>query len=133
MDGLVEMILIGNEDSKFAKTSEATNDDTVNDDNDDVALFREEINSSTEEIHFSNEDNDNENDAIRTSPIKLLLMRTPWYIIGLVVLVTGVVLSQYHIHLPYEAECDDTYNDNFTNSTTTDPITNGSINYTVSY
>ena len=72
-------------------------------------------------------------DTVRTSPIKLLLIRTPWYIIGLVVLVTGVVLSQHHIHLPYEAECDDTYNDNFTNSTTTHPITNGSINYTVSY
>ena len=114
-------------------TLEATNDNTVNDDNDDVALFRKEISSSTEEPQFINEDNDNENDTIRTSPIKLLLIRTPWYIIGLVVLVTGVVLSQYHIHLPYEAECDDTYNDNFTNSTTTHPITNGSINYTVSY
>ena len=66
----------------------------------------------------SDEDDDNNSDTVRTSPIKLLLMRTPWYIIGLVVLVTGVVLSQYHIHLPYEAECDDTYNDNFTNSTT---------------
>ena len=31
------------------------------------------------------------------------------------------------VHLPYEAECDDTYNDNFTNSTTTDPITNSFI------
>ena len=59
--------------------------------------------------------------------IKPLLMRTPWYIIGLVVLVTGVVLSQYHIHLPYEADCDDTYNDNFTNSTTTHLITNDSV------
>ena len=124
------MILVGNEDSR---TLEATNDDTVND-NDDVTLFRKEISTSTEEPQLSNEDNgSNKNDTIRTSPIKLLLIRTPWYIIGLVVLVTGVVLSQYHIHLPYEAECDDTYNDNFTNSTTTHPITNGSINYTVSY
>ena len=81
----------------------------------------------------SDEDDDNKSDTVRTSPIKLLLIRTPWYIIGLVVLVTGVVLSQYHIHLPYEAECDDTYNDNFTNSTTPHPITNGSVNYTVSY
>ena len=31
------------------------------------------------------------------------------------------------IHLPYTAECDDTYNDSFTNSTTTHPITNDSI------
>ena len=76
------------------------------------------------------DDNNNLNETIRTSPVKLLLIRTPWYIIGLVVLVTGVVLSQYHIHLPYEAECDDTYNDNFTNSTTTHPITNDSVNYT---
>ena len=81
----------------------------------------------------NNEESSSEGRDIRPSPIKLLLIRTPWYIIGLVVLVTGVVLSQYHIHLPYEAECDDTYNDNFTNSTTTDPITNGSVNYTVSY
>ena len=92
--------------------------DTTN--NDDIELVR------NEEINFSsNEDSDkNENDTIRTSPIKLLLIRTPWYIIGLVVLVTGVVLSQYHIHLPYEAECDDTYNDNFTNSTTPATATN---------
>ena len=101
--------------------------DTTN--NDDIELVR------NEESNFSsNEDSDkNENDTIRTSPIKLLLIRTPWYIIGLVVLVTGVVLSQYHIHLPYKAECDDTYNDNFTNSTTTHLITNDFIKHTVSY
>ena len=81
----------------------------------------------------SDEDDDNKRVAVRTSPIKLLLIRTPWYIIGLVVLVTGVVLSQYHIHLPYEAECDDTYNDNFTNSTSTHPITNDSANFTTLY
>ena len=78
------------------------------------------------------DDNNNLNETIRTSPVKLLLIRTPWYIIGLVVLVTGVVLSQYHIHLPYKAECDDTYNDNFTNSTITHPITNDSFKHTVS-
>ena len=101
--------------------------DTTNIDN--IELIRNE-----ERNFSSNEDSDkNENDTIRTSPIKLLLIRTPWYIIGLVVLVTGVVLSQYHIHLPYEAECDDTYNDNFTNSTTTHPITNDSVNYTTLY
>ena len=61
---------------------------------------------------------------ISSPVIKLLLIRTPWYIIGLVVIVTGVVLSQYRIHLPYEAECDDIYNDNFTNSTTPATITN---------
>ena len=67
----------------------------------------------------SNDDNQNEtSDTIRAPPIKLLLIRTPWFIIGLVVLVAGVVLSQYRIHLPYEAECDDVYSDNFTNSTT---------------
>ena len=88
---------------------------------------------SGEEKKTDNEESNNENKDIRPSPIKLLLIRTPWYIIGLVVLVTGVVLSQYHIHLPYEAECDDTYNDNFTNSTTTHPITNGSVNFTELY
>ena len=35
--------------------------------------------------------------------------------------------------IPYKAECDDTYNDNFTNSTTTHPITNDSVNYILSY
>ena len=77
-------------------------------DEDDAVLIREESNSSN--------DKDN-NDNGRAIPIKLLLMRTPWYIIGLVVLVTGVVLSQYTIHLPYEADCDDVYSDNYTNST----------------
>ena len=54
----------------------------------------------------------------KTSPIKLLLIRTPWYIIGLVVLVTGIVLSQYTIHVPYQAQCDDQLH-NITNSTST--------------
>ena len=90
---------------------------------------------SDEEKKIDNEENSNESieTSCRPSPIRLILIRTPWYIIGLVVLVTGVVLSQYHIHLPYEAECDDTYNDNFTNSTTTHPITNDSVNYTTLY
>ena len=46
-----------------------------------------------------------------------------------------VHLMQYHniIHLPYKAECDDTYNDNFTNSTTTHPITNDSVNCILPY
>ena len=87
-------------------------------DEDDVVLIREESNSSSDK-----DDNDNG----RAIPIKLLLMRTPWYIIGLVVLVTGVVLSQYTIHLPYEADCDDVYSDNYTNSTAT------YNNYTISY
>ena len=90
---------------------------------------------SDEEKKIDNEENNNESieTSCRPSPIKLLLIRTPWYIIGLVVLVTGVVLSQYHIHLPYKAECDDTYNDNFTNSTTTHPISNDSVNYITLY
>ena len=54
----------------------------------------------------------------KTSPVKLLLIRTPWYIIGLVVLVTGIVLSQYTIHVPYQAQCDDQLH-NITNSTST--------------
>ena len=39
----------------------------------------------------------------KTSPIKLLLIRTPWYNIGLVVLVTGIliVLNQYTTRVPY--------------------------------
>ena len=102
--------------------SESTRKGATNDD-DDVVLVREETSSS------SDEDENKENDASKISPIKLLLIRTPWYIIGLVVLVTGLVLSQYRIHLPYEAECDDVYDDNFTNSTTPTPVTN----YTISY
>ena len=66
------------------------------------------------------DDDDDNNESSDTSGT----YHTPWYIIGLVILVTGVVLSQYHVHLPYEAECDDMYNDNFTNSTTPDPTTN---------
>lgn len=64
------------------------------------------------------------------SSIKLLLIsRTPWFIIGLLILVTGIVLSQYHINLPYQPAAiscsDDLYNDtsmnddDFTNSSTT--------------
>ena len=101
--------------------SESTRKDAANDD-DDAALVREETSSS------SDEDENKEDGASKISPIKLLLIRTPWYIIGLVVLVTGVVLSQYRIHLPYEAQCDDMYNDNLTNSTTAaTPVTNYTI------
>ena len=80
------------------------------------------INSKEQEQASSGSDEDDIDESVtsRTSSpvIKLLLIRSPWYIIGLVLLVTGVVLSQYRIHLPYEAECDVIYNDNFTNSTT---------------
>ena len=78
-----------------------------------------------DEASGSDEDIDNKSVTNRISShvIKLLLIRTPWYIIGLVVLVTGVVLSQYRIHLPYEAQCDDMYN-NLTNSSTVAIITN---------
>ena len=76
-----------------------------------IVLIVRYSNKIEENSFDSDENDDNKSDSTRTSPIKLLLIRTPWYIIGLVVLVTGVVLSQYHIHLPYEAECDDIYND----------------------
>ena len=76
--------------------------------NDTVSL------SCGKEKETDKETNNVTSDTIRAPPIKLLLIRTPWFIIGLVVLVAGVVLSQYRIHLPYEAECD---NENFTNST----------------
>ena len=99
MDGLTETIAMDNLKSESSRSV----------DEDDAVLIREESNSS----------NDKDNDNGRAIPIKLLLMRTPWYIIGLVVLVTGVVLSQYTIHLPYEADCDDVYSDNDTNSTAT--------------
>lgn len=60
----------------------------------------------------------------RKSAIRLLLIRVPWFIIGLLILVMAVVLSQYHVHLPYQhtaASCDDVFNEtiddmNFTNS-----------------
>ena len=61
------------------------------------------------------ENNVSDDDEQTTSPIKLLLIRTPWYIIGLVILITGVVLSQYTIHVPYQAQCDDS--NNLTNNT----------------
>ena len=67
----------------------------------------------------SEEEEDNMSDVEdKTSPIKLLLIRTPWYIIGLVVLVTGIFLSRYTIHVPYQAHCDDQLH-NITNSTST--------------
>ena len=67
---------------------------------------------SEEENNTSDEEEDE-----TTSPIKLLLIRTPWYIIGLVILITGVVLSQYTIHVPYQAQCDDVHSNNLTNNT----------------
>ena len=67
---------------------------------------------------------DEESNGRRKTSIKLLLIRTPWFIIGLVILVMAVVLSQYRVHLPYQqtaAICSDNDtidNDdmNFTNS-----------------
>ena len=100
-----------------------------------TTLISSEEFEETDSIMTGDDDdghNDNvTSDTIRAPPIKLLLIRTPWFIIGLVVLVAGVVLSQYRIHLPYEAECDD---DNFTNSTTpTSAVTDHPINHTVSF
>ena len=86
--------------------------DNNDDDGDDDIEMRPLV--SEEENNTSNED-----DEQTTSPIKLLLIRTPWYIIGLVILITGVVLSQYTIHVPYQAQCDDVYSNNLTNSTNT--------------
>ena len=63
------------------------------------------------------ENNTSDEEDETTSPIKLLLIRTPWYIIGLVILITGVVLSQYTIHVPYQAQCDDVHSNNLTNNT----------------
>lgn len=74
------------------------------------------------------------------SSIKLLLIsRTPWFIIGLLILVTGIVLSQYRINLPYQPAAiscsDDLYNDtsmnddNFTNSSTTHNNNNNTFTF----
>ncbi|XP_065908684.1 multidrug and toxin extrusion protein 1-like [Dysidea avara] len=86
-----------------------TSNTELNDDDEDIemrALVTEEENNTSDE----------EEDET-TSPIKLLLIRTPWYIIGLVILITGVVLSQYTIHVPYQAQCDDVHSNNLTNNT----------------
>jgi len=118
---------------ELAKASVTTESDFVQGD-DDIA--DEEVSISDTELNDDNEDDDNDDDDIEmrplvgeeenntsdndehtTSPIKLLLIRTPWYIIGLVILVTGVVLSQYTIHVPYQAQCDDVYSNNVTNNT----------------
>ena len=104
--------------------SKEKSETTKKDSDEEVLVREEETNSSSDE-----DVNNNESDTITVSPIKLLLMRTPWFIIGLVVLITGVILSQHRIHLPYEAECDDINSDNFTNSTTPDPVTNHTISY----
>ena len=85
-----------------------TSDTELNDDDDETRpLVSQEANST----------NDEEDDEQTTSPIKLLLIRTPWYIIGLVILVTGVFLSQHIIHVPYQAQCDDADSNNLTNNT----------------
>ena len=83
---------------------EGVNTSDTEDDTEMRALVGEENNTSDEEDET-------------TSPIKLLLIRTPWYIIGLVILITGVVLSQYTIHVPYQAQCDDVHSNNLTNNT----------------
>jgi len=89
----------------------------------------EQENNSDMELQSNKDDNSSTNRG--KSPIKLLLSRIPWLIIGLLILVTGVILSQYRIHLPYHpataASCSvDVINDNntdvdemnFTNSST---------------
>lgn len=91
-------------------------DDSEQENNSDVKSEQE--NSSDMELE-PNKDEDGSTNR-KKSPIKLLLGRCPWFIIGLLILVTGVVLGQYHIHLPYHpataANCSvDVYNDNNTN------------------
>ena len=56
-----------------------------------------------------------DNTVIVKTSVKLLLMRLPWFIIGLAILGVGVMLSRYRIDLPYEGSCDD--DDNISNST----------------
>ena len=66
-------------------------------------------------------DNGRESIIERKRSVKLLLIRRiPWFITGSVVLVIALVLSRYHINLPYQPveQCDDVFNDtNFTKST----------------
>ena len=75
--------------------------DNDNDDDDNNIEMRPFVSEKD-----NNKSDEEDNEQI-TSPIKLLLIRTPWYIIGLVILITGVDLSQYTIHVPYQAQCDD--------------------------
>ena len=112
---------------------EQANEDDTGEDSDIEMMTLISSEELEETTSGSDEDDDNETGTSKRSPIKLLLMRTPWYIIGLVVLVTGVVLSQYTIHLPYEADCDDVYSDNYTNSTAPPSVTDGSFNFTGLY
>jgi len=79
--------------------------------------YSEEDDIETRPLVSEEENNTSDNYEQTTSPIKLLLIRTPWYIIGLVLLITGVVLSQYTIHVPYQDQCDDVYSNNVTNNT----------------
>ena len=62
-------------------------------------------------------DSGKERTTKRKRPMKLLLIRIPWFVVGFLILVTGLVLSQYSIDLPYQPveECDEAFND--TNST----------------
>ena len=83
-----------------------------NDDDDDNDIEMRPFVSEEESNKSDTEDNEQ-----TTSPIKLLLIRTPWYIIGLAILITGVVLSQYTIHVPYQAQCDDAESNNLTDNT----------------
>jgi len=129
MQARVKAGVIPNSKTSDSDKSEEVNGDVTIDDSDvEMAALISSDELEDTDGSSSDEDDDAKNETYRTSwpaVIKLLLLRTPWYIIGLVVLVVGLVLSQYRIHLPYEAECDD----NFTNSS----IPDSSINITDLY
>jgi len=49
------------------------------------------------------------------SKVRRILTRLPWLLLAIMVLVVGIVLSQYHVHPSYEPSCNDTQlADNFT-------------------
>ena len=116
---------IANSDSEVKELATLAANDKV--DSEVVLLTDEEQDEdvTSEEPVLSR---DEESIGRRKSVIKLLLIRAPWYIIGLLILVIAIVLSQYDIHLPYQhttTSCTDVLNDtidnelNFTNFTNT--------------
>ena len=118
-------------------TSDCSNDvDTIATDDELVLLTDEDCDESEEQddnVKLEESSKDEVINVREKSAIKLLLTRAPWFMIGLLILVAAVVLSQYRVHLPYEqpaTNCTDVLNNdttdydevNFTNTTNTTVI-----------
>lgn len=142
-------ILIDQDDNEdqndLLKNQDDSDDQDGNEDQDN--LLRNQDDSEEHDLLIMRDQDDNEDDLLTgdtetngeqgdkdnttrgKNSIKLILKRTPWLIIGLVILITGLLLSQHRIDLPYQptASCTDQVNAtndevNFTNHSATSYI-----------